>query len=69
MVSQPVHYGEMKGIEKLWLRHHAEFLPQDWQLESILKLSARKWKIQVYLLFAMFLVSALRRSFTPGLRT
>ena len=27
VVSQPVHYDEMKGIDKLLLRHQAEFLP------------------------------------------
>ena len=26
-MSQPVHFDEMKGSAKLWLRHHAEFLP------------------------------------------
>ena len=27
LVWQHVHHDEMKDIEKLWLRHHAEFLP------------------------------------------
>ena len=26
---QPMHYNEMKGSVKLWLRHHAEFLPNN----------------------------------------
>ena len=43
LVLQSVHYDEMKGVDKLWLQHHAELLPRNnfsHQHQTLLNLKA-----------------------------